>query len=251
MTSKCIDFEYARCESSEWKSGALYIQPDALGDGGANEGAKTMQPLGIFARPADPTTKGGAGALVGRHGDTTFIAPQWDPRNAGTVPQGPTGSMTVYAPQPTLTSYLHLDGGTEEGNAYTQLLIKYGDKSLSLTFDTSTDGEENIQIRHGEGHGILFSGDKKVFINSANGAVSLELNDDKIVLNGNVQVNGGLMLGGPSGQPVATTTDLDTIKGAITASLNGLVSTAPASPVNVSVPFVAVTPGSSKVSAAL
>lgn len=251
---KCLELEYARCESSEWKSGALRIQPDALGEGGSNEGANSMQPLGLYARPEDPTEAGAAGALVGRHGDDTFIAPQTDPRNIGTVPQGPKGSVTLYAPRNDLTSYIHLDGGDEAGKAYTQILLKYGagaGKSLVISLDTKTDGQENIQIRHGEGHGVLFSGDKKIVLNSANGAVYVEINDTKIVANGDVQINGGMMLGGPAGQPVATTADLDALKAAIQATLAGLVSTAPASPVSVTVPFVAVTPGSPKVSASV
>lgn len=251
---KCMEFELARCESSEWVGGALKVQPDALGDGGSNAGAPSMQPLGLYARPDDPDKDGGAGALVGRHGDQTFIAPQTDPRNIGTVPQGPKGSATLYAPKNKLTSYIHLDGGAADGKAYTQILLKYGagaGKSLVINLDTSTEGQENIQIRHGEGHGVLFSGDKKVVLNSANGQVYVEINDSKIVLNGDVQINGGIMAGGPAGMPVATTTDLDALKAAIAASLAGLVSAAPGSPVVVGVPFVATTPGSPKVSASI
>lgn len=247
-----IKFEYARCESSEWIEGALKVQPDALGEDGSNDGAESMQPLGLFARPDDPSSEGGAGALVGRHGDQTFLAPQTDLRNIGTVPQGPKGSATLYAPKTKLTSYLHLDGGAVEGRGFQQLLIKYGSgagKSLSITLDTRTADAENIQIRHGNGHGILLSGDDKVFINSANGAVSIELNNDKIVLNGNVQVNGGLMLGGPSGQPVWTTTDGDILKAAIETKFAAAKDSLQ-SPI-VAPPLVAVTPGSSKVSAAL
>lgn len=254
MKPVCIEFDYARCESSEWKDGALRIQPDALGEGGANDGTNPMQPLGVYARPDDPADGKAAGLLVGRLGDTTFGMPVSDPGAIGTVPQGPKGSLSLYAPKRKLTSYIHLDGGEQEGKAYTQILLKYGagaGKSLVISLDTKTDGQENIQIRHGEGHGVLFSGDKKIVLNSAGGAVYVEINDTKVVINGDVQVNGGLMLGGPAGQAVATVVDLEAIKAAVIASLGGLVSAAPGSPVSVSVPFVADTPGSSKVSAAL
>lgn len=250
-----IEFDYVNCQSSEWLDGALKIQPDALGEGGANEGAESMQPLGLYARPDDPTEKGAAGALVGRRGDETFIAPQTDPRNIGTIPQGTKGSATLYAPKNALTSYLHLDGGAADGRGYIQLLIKYGSgagKSLSLNFDTSTAGQENIQLRAGGGQGILINdADKSVVINSANGKNRVEVNDTEIVAEGNLRWNGGMILGGTAGEKVATTVDLEALKAAIIASLAGLVSAAPGSPVSVSVPFVASTPCSSKVSAAL
>lgn len=240
---------YGSCESSEWTDGALLIQPDALGDDGGNAGAQSMQPLGLYARPADPSAAGAAGALVGRKGDETFIAPTTDPRCINTVPQGPKGSVTLYAPQPDLTSYVHLDGGAD-GKAFTQILLKYGNnKSLSLTFDTKAS-EPAITIRHGEGHGIVLTNDKKVLLESANGQNRVEVSDSGTLIVGPFQVQGGVAAGGSSGLPVLTTSDMDALKTGLAAHIAGLTSTAPGSLVSSTVPLVAPTPGSSKLSAA-
>ena len=70
-----MEFEYGRCESSEWKDGDLLIQPDALcsADSAGNGGSEAIQPLGLYARPADPENGVGAGLLIGRDGDKSSL----------------------------------------------------------------------------------------------------------------------------------------------------------------------------------
>ncbi len=249
-----LEFEYASsCVSSEWKEGALLIQPDALGEGGSNGGARSLQPLGLFARPDDPENNVGAGALVARDGDEAFILPLTDPRGIGTVPNGPKGSVTLYAPKNSLTSYFHIDGGSEEGKAFAQWLMKYGNegKSHSITFDAEA-AEPAVTCRHGEGHGWVLTNDKKLLLESANGQNRIEISDSGILIVGPLQCEGGVSTGGAGGLPVLTTSDMDALKASLQVYFSGLLCAAPGSAVvgTATVPFVAVTPGSTKLSAA-
>lgn len=249
MASKCLEFDLGHCVSSEWRDGVLRVAPDGVGDDGANEPMRPLQPLGLYARPRDPEkdsddeVSDSAPALYGFIGDDGFIMPVTDPATIGQVPQGPPGSAVLYAPQLDLTSYVYLDGET----GYIQMLVKYGDKSLSLTFDTKSD-DKTITLRHGDGQGIVMT-DEKLLLESG-GTCWMEMQREKTIFHGPVQFNGGVIAGGSSGNPVATTVDLDTIKQAVITTIAGLVSTAPGTAVSSTVPLVAVTPGSSKLSAA-
>lgn len=251
--SRCLDFNYGLCVSSEWRDGALEVGVELLGSGASGRPLLPLQPLGLYARPLDPETDAegnsgaGAGVLYAWQGDDGYAMPTTDPRAIGNVPQGPPGSTCVYASGDGITAYHFIDGDT----GYHQLLVKYGaegnEKSLSITLDTSGD-QPAVTIRHGEGHGIVLTNDKKILLEASSGEVYVEINDSKVIVNGDLQVNGAVLLGGASGNKVPTETDINAIKNAVTATINSLTSQG--NPVIASVPFVAVTPCSSKLSAA-
>jgi hypothetical protein len=234
---------YGLCVSSEFRDDVLLVAPDALGDGGANAHCQPLQPLGLLARPLDPSDGKGAGCLYTSDGDDTYAMPTTDPRATERIPQGSKGSTTLHGTGKG-PSYVHIDGDT----GYIQILVKYSDtKSHSLTFDTSSAEEPTITLRHGEGHGIVLTHEQKILIESAGGTNRIEIDDSKILFNGPVQFNGGVTAGGDSGNKVATTVDLDSLKNATQASISTLV--APNGPVTGS-PIVYTAVGSSKLSAA-
>ncbi len=234
---------YGMCVSSEYLDDVLMIAPDALGEEGSNAQYRPIQPLGLIARPSDPTDGKGAGCLYAGDGDDVYAMPTTDPRAVARQPQGSKGSTTLHATGEKI-SYVHLDGET----GYQQILVKYGDKSLSINLDTSSSGQESLQIRHGEGHGIALTADGKMTLNSPNGQSSIEINDTEIILNGNVKVVGGFLAGGPSGNKVLTTLDATAMQAMIMAHTAGL--TAFGSPVASTVPLVLNPPGAPNVAAA-
>lgn len=216
-SSSCnVQFQLSSCVSSEWADGALLVASDMLGEEPTGRGLDSIQPLGIYARPADPDSDGkGAGGLQGFQGDDGFMLPTTDPRTIGRVPQGPPGSTVLYGSGKDVTSYHYIDGET----GYHQILVKYGDKSLSITLDTSSEGSENINIRHGEGQGICMTADGKLIMNSPNGQNYIELSDDGIVMQGAVKMIGGVALGGDAGVAPALSTELEALKTEISIKL--------------------------------
>lgn len=246
---RCLEFNYGLCESSEWRDGMLRIAPDALGDDGANEQMQPMQPLGLFARPRDPDTDGdgsatkGAGALYGFLGDSGFIMPTTDPGCIGSIPETPLGSVTLYLPTPSKTNFVHLDA-TGDGGGYQQHLVKYGNKSLSITLDTSSDGDETITVRHGDGAGIVINKDG---LNVESGGTCwIQTKPAVTTFHGPAQFNGGVMLGGQAGANAIASTDIDILIGLINAHLATI--TAAGAPLTIAAPMVPGTvQGSSKV----
>ena len=66
-----------------------------------------------------------------------------------------------------------------------------------------TPGNESVSLVHADGMSVTMAGGKLV-LRSSTGAAYVELDGDKINLNGNVKVTGGLQFGGPAGVfPVA------------------------------------------------
>lgn len=241
-----LEFEYSSCVASEWKEGALKVTPDLLGEEPSGAGFDCIQPLGLYARPRDPEDGKGAGCLHAFQGNAGFAMPTTDPDTIGRVPQGSKGSTTLYASGKDVTSYVHLDG--ESG--YQQLLVKYGEKSLSITLDTSQGGSESIQIRHGEGHGVVLTADKKILLTSANGKRYIELSDSGTVIQGPLKVIGAITGGDAAGVPVALSTELTQVVSTLASLLAAGLDVAGPKAV-LSTPLVIPTPGSSKVSAAV
>lgn len=244
MANTCIEFELSSCVSSEWKDGALLIAPDLFGEDPSGRGLDSVQPLGLYARPRDPVDGKGASCLHGFQGDLGFVMPSMDADTIGRVPQGPPGSTVLYSSGEGITAYHYIDGKT----GYHQLLVKYGNQSLSITLNTSVTGQESIDIRHGEGHGICLTADKKTVLNSANGQNYIEVSDAGIVMQGPVKMIGGVSAGDVGGVPVALSTELASLLTAINVTLQAGLAVAGVK-ATLAAPIVVSMPGSSKVSA--
>ena len=251
-------WEYVKAVFSEFVDGVLLVGAELLSaaekSAASGRGFEPIQPLGLRARPQDPDVDSennpttGAGLLLAWDGDEGHAMPVGDPRALEQMPQGQKGSAYLYAcTAERKPSYIGI-----EGDGSHQYLAQYPDGSAShvITLEVHSAGNENIQIRHGDGHSAMLLPGGKVVLSNRNGDVFVEINDDEIVQSGPIKANGGMLVGDViSGQQVALVTDLDALKTAIIATIAGLVSTAPGSAVSSTVPLIASTPGSSKLKA--
>lgn len=250
--STCLEFRLGMCRTSAWTDGVLEVQPDALGDGGAKLPCQSIQPLGLFVRPMDPETDSdgnptsGAAALYAHQGDQRFIMPVSDPTTIGNHPRGPGGSSVFHSANPTLTSFVYIDG--EHG--YQQMLAKYNDgedRSLSWTLDTRNPA--TISAVHGKGHAIRLLNDGKIVLSSPGGGVYIEISDTKVIINGDLQVNGAFLAGGTAGEAPAKASELTNVLSAVNAALAaGLTVSGPKA--TLAAPIVVPTPGFQKLAGA-
>lgn len=247
-------WRYALAVFSEFRDKALGISPSLRGDEPGGPPFDSVQPLGLVARPRDPTLGPdgqpvtGAGLLIATDGASGegFCIPTTDPRALERVPQVAKGGTCLYASGPK-TSFHHLDGD----NGSQQIIVLYGDnqdKSLSITLSVDKAGKENIRIGHGMGHAVLLNHQGKVILHNAAGNAYVEVGPDGIVINGNLKVNGSITGGNtPAAVPVALVTDLAVLLGAINTALvtTGVVP----STGKLAAPIVATTPGSTVLTA--
>lgn len=209
MKPRCLELDLGLCVSSEWVDGALKVGVDLLGVEGSGRQLEPLQPLGLYARPDDPDAVGGvatngSGALFGFLGDDGFVMPTTDPRTIGKVPQVKKGGTVLYNGR---GCFLHMDGET----GATMLYVPYanGTKAMVVSIDVSPGGQENIQIRHGDGHGVSLLGSGEVAINNRAGDAGIVIDDSGITLNGNVKLVGGLVAGNvAAAEPVMLSTQL-------------------------------------------
>lgn len=247
-------FEYGLAVLTEYKSKAFRIAADLFGslsEPGSGRTYQSVQPLGLIARPRDPDTdpttgqpSKGAGVLFFRQGEEGFAIPTTDPRILDKIPEQKKGGTCLYAAP---GSIINIDG--EHGSL--SILVPYANatKTMSINVSVNEAGEENIQIRHGDGHGIQIDGAGNVnMCNRANDA-SITINDDGIVLNGNVTLNGGAVLGTPTGGvPVALAPEVTSMLAALNAALiSGLNVSGPKA--TLASPIVVDVSGSTQVAA--
>lgn len=246
-----ILWDYAVCVFSEWKNSTLGLTPDAHGDQPSAVPYNDIQPLGLRSRPRDPDAGPdgkptlGAGLLTALLGHLGFAMPTTDPRALTRIPPAKKGGTCLHSTGP-VVGFLNIDGETGTMMQYVPYSLD-GDgnpqKSLVISIDTSTSGQENIQIRHGEGHGITIMKDAKnsIVINNKAGDACIIVDDDGITLNGNVKINGGVVLGDIAGaQPLVMYPQLATFVtqtiAAFSTLLGGAGSTVPAFTVPSAVP---------------
>lgn len=112
-----------------------------------------------------------------------------------------------------------------------------GVPTKALTIEVlGVDGEESISIIHGDGMAITMKhgGKNSVVIKNKAGDVYTEVNDEGIVQNGNMVVNGGMTVGSPTAaQPAAIAAPLVTWAAAVVTALSGLGVTLPPLPPSV------------------
>lgn len=247
-------WRYALATFSEFKDGVLGISPALRGADAGGPPYESVQPLGLIARPKDPTIGpdgnpvAGAGLLITTDGASgeAFSIPTTDGRAVSKIPQVAPGGTCLYA-SGEATSFHHLDGD----NGSQQILVLYGDgsKSLSITLSVDKAGKENIRIGHGDGHAVLLNHQGKVIMHNAAGDAYVEVGPSGVVINGNLKVNGSIIGGNTvAAVPVALSTETTAIVAAFNAALGAglLVQGAKASLV---APVVVPTPGSTVVSA--
>jgi hypothetical protein len=220
VTSR-LDWDYGICAYSEFSDGVLGVGVDLMGS--SEQSGRTLdpaQPLGLLSRPldpdVDPATKepiNGAGALYSFSGSEGVVMPTTDPRLTAKIPQINKGSTVLYSAQ----SFLHLDGSPDAATVLYQPVGASKGQAISMT---GKEGEEVIQIRHVSGSGLALMADGSVVANDKSGKACIILNAEGLVLNGNVKLNGGVVLGDlAAAQPLPLGVPYAAAMGAISAAL--------------------------------
>lgn len=249
-------WRYALATFSEFADGVLGISPALRGEDPGGPPFESVQPLGILARPRDPTVGpdgqpvAGAGLLIATDGASGegYAIPTTDGRAVAKIPQVAKGGTCLYASGP-LSSFHHLDGD----NGSQQIIVLYGEgggKSLSITLSCDKAGKENIRIGHGDGHAVLLNHQGKVILHNAAGDAYVEVGPSGVTINGNLKVNGSIIGGNPvAAVPVALATETNALLAAINTALmsTGLAVVGPKA--NLAAPIVVPMPGSTVVNA--
>lgn len=202
-----MDWDLGTCVVSLYDAdGFLGVGVDLYGE--LNAGARTFEvlhPFGFISRPADPDVDEngepirGAGALYGFEGEHRGVCiPLTDPRPILLMPQLKKGGSAQYAQK---GSFSVLDG--DHGSWL--LLVPYANrsKSLALAANVETTGKEAIQLIHGTGMNITLASDPTagdyIQITSKSGTTWIRVDDTGHTISGDLQVEGGAILGGVAG----------------------------------------------------
>ncbi|NUP08459.1 MAG: hypothetical protein HOW73_20610 [Polyangiaceae bacterium] len=228
---------------SEFKEKVLNVSSQLFGpqtEGGdqpSGRGFRSVQPLGLLARPADPDKDSqgriskAAGLLYGFIGNRSFGIPTTDPRAVDKIPPCRKGGTNLHSTG-TKVSFVNIDG--EDGSVVIYVPYDHNasgvpQKSMAIAINVGTAGQENIQVRHGSGAAItmLSGGKSPVIINNRQDNARIIVDDDGIKLNGNLTTNGGQVSGDvTSAQPLALYPDLATCIGQIIAALTTIAGAA-------------------------
>lgn len=203
MSQLAFDFGVATFSEYDSEDGHLGISFDHPGENAGVPPAEAFSPFGFISRPLDPeadaeaTPTTGCTVFLVQDGDAHHLMPLQDPRVTEILPQVRKGGAMFYC---AAGSYALWDGVDPNGiNRPGSLTIsaKYGDKSHLLTMNVRKDGKEDIQFRHGEGHGLVATagGKKSALLRNAAGTAYFETNDDGNVIAGKTKVQGPLTVG--------------------------------------------------------
>lgn len=202
-----LDLDYGLAAFSEFIEGVLCVAVDLYGppEGGEGTGRalKSMQPLGLLARPLDPATDpataapvDGAGCLYGFIGDEGWSMPTTDPRLLSDVPEIEKGSTLLYGPK----QFLYFNGETRD----VTLFQRVGDSEAQALTMVATEGSESVQIRHKSGSNYAMLPDGSVLINAETASNFIQVTNDGVVISGLLKLAGGAVLGDVVGaKPVA------------------------------------------------
>lgn len=236
-----MEIDISKCEFSELVDGSIRIAIERFGGGGST--LRTMQPLGLIARPRDPdpgpegASGDAANALYLDLGGDGFVMPLLDPRFTDKVPPVKKGGVALYSAPGGILNF--------DGDDGTMLLLTPATNGAShvLAFDNPNDA---IQLRHARGHGIalLGAGTKPIVLNNVAGNVCVTLDDNGVVISGNTQVVGSLVVGQvPAALPVALADAYDAWANVISAMVGSLATFANGiAPGSVSAPLIAALP---------
>lgn len=197
---------------SEYSGGFLTVQPDLYGEEkSGGEGGIVQHPFGFLGRPADPDGEGSCQALHAYEGDQLHVLPTQDARALAKLPELKKGGSVQYG----------IDGGFGSFDPETHTWTLYiptdfdaagtPTKAHLLQIGKDTNGKRCVTLLHADGPAIsILEGDKKsITLKNAASNAYVEVNDDGIVLNGNVSLVGGLVAGNAAtAKPLTTATEL-------------------------------------------
>jgi len=230
-------FTIARTLLATYRSGFIGVQVDGMGEGATMPVVQLHHPYGFLSVPKAVEADGdGCDALFAYEGGIGHaLLALGDSRHTTLLPQVKGGGSIQYgindAKKPT---FALIDG---ESGTYQVYVPTKGGSACTFSIDVSEQDKEAIRLLHAMGMGLTLDGDTKTLtLNNRTGSASIILDDDGIVLSGNVKVPGGMTMGGAGAVPLALATltatelaKLVTSVGQIAAILNapGPVSGAP------------------------
>lgn len=238
MGTRVLDFDMGMVTASGYdQDGFPVAQIDAYG--GKLSGAEPYQvhsPHGLITRCHDPERDDdgninfGCNALFADEGGTGHVWYQTDPRIIPLVPQVKKGGFCAYGGRLKNPSYHYIDGDNGSTTIYVpyRIVNDVATKSMSIELNVENENEESIAIVHGSGAAITITenqGKVSTVIKNQKGDASIEINDQGVVINGQLLVLGGMSAGGQTGMPlvpapefIAFMTKLLTIIGSINIS---------------------------------
>lgn len=191
-------------------------------------------PHGMISRPHDPETDGAGTPIIGctvlyaLDGGQGHAWVQSDPRIIPLLPQIEKGGYCSYGGLLKNPSFHNVDGLTGSQTIYVPYKIEndVASKCMTIEINVDTDGEESISIIHGSGAALTIvedSGSVSSILKNAAGDAYLEVNDQGVVINGPLTLNGSLNAGGPVGAlPLAMAIPTVTALAALQAQLVAL-----------------------------
>lgn len=223
-----MEWDYGLASFSEFVEGVLSVAVDLYGAGDADgTGASgrtlpSMQPLGLLARPMDPTVDPatarptlGAGCLYGFIGDEGWSMPTTDPRLLADVPEIAKGSTLLYATK----AFLYMNGETRDVTLFQRVGTAKG-QSISMV---ATEGSEAIQVRHAKGSNVGLLPDGSVLINAETASNFVHVTNSGVNISGLLKLAGGAVLGDVVGaQPLPLGTAYAAAMGALATALTAL-----------------------------
>lgn len=169
---------------------ALLASIEGIEDETAND-QEVYGTLGVYGRPLPPDANGAAHVLCARVEDGLLPIAMID-RRLSVRTNAKEGEIGIAQYDGGFVSLKrNADGDGTDVTIYAPKAD--GSKASVISIDTS-DANSNITLMHDSGVSMQLA-DGKVLLMNRNGNAYIELNDSGIVLNGNVQVNGSMVVG--------------------------------------------------------
>lgn len=240
-----IELDIGKAILTEYSEGFLTVQINAYGEEKSGVAPyDAHSPCGFIGRPHDPDSSNGergrgCTVLYGLDGSQGHAWIQSDPRVIPLLPPLRKGGACLYGGRLKNPSFTNVDGDTGSVTTYVPYRIVDGvaTKSMTIEVNVDTEGNESISIIHGSAAAFTIvekNGKVSASMKNAAGDAYVEVNDDGVVVNGPLTVNGSINGGGPEsaqplvlGTPLATLlTKLINIVGAINTTTTGAPATA-------------------------
>lgn len=183
-------------------------------DGETSMGQIVYGALGLVARALPADANGAVEPIYARTEDGMIPIAARDPRlNAKTNPKDGEVMLVQYD-----GGFVSLKRNADGDGTDITLYAPKADGSAAsvISIDTS-DANSNITVMHQSGVSVQWA-DEKVVIYNADGDVYIEVNGSEVVINGNVKVNGAMVVGSPAlAAPVALAVPVQALSTALGA----------------------------------